>query len=114
MSVGLSLLTYAVLLSVLGPLLLSGRAATRLFPRLGVLAWHVATLSVVGAGVVGGLVLAMPAVPHGLDSLIAACSHGFPDGAAAGGVAAQTAGLVLTGAVLARTAWSVSASLLTG
>lgn len=112
MSVGLSLLAYALLISFLGPLMLSGRGTTRLVPRLGVLAWHAAAVSAVGAGVVGGLALAVPAVPHGVNDFLAACAHAFPDGAtAAGGAAVRTAGLAVAGAVLGRAAWGVLASL---
>lgn len=113
MSVGLSLLAYALLISVLGPLLLRGRGTTRLVPRLGVLAWLAAAMSAVGAGVVGGLALAVPAVPHGVNEFLAACTHAFPGGAtAAGGAAARTAGLSVAGAVLGRAAWGVLASLI--
>ncbi|CAA9228711.1 MAG: Peptidase M48, Ste24p precursor [uncultured Corynebacteriales bacterium] len=121
MSVGLSLLAYAVLVCFLGPLLLSGRGTTRLVPRLGVLAWQAAALSAVGAGVIGGLALAVPAVPHGVNEFLAACTHAFPGGAAtaggaaaAGGAAVRMAGLAVAAAVLGRAAWGVGTSLVIG
>lgn len=112
MSVGLSLLAYTLVISVLGPRLLSGRGTTRRVPRLGVLAWLAAATSAIGAGVVGGFALAVPGVPHNVNDFVAACTHAFPGGAtAAGGSVVRTAGLALAGAVLGRAAWGVLAGL---
>jgi len=77
-SVGLSLLLYVVLLSLVGPRLLTGRAATRLSPRLGVTAWFVTAWSTVSAAVLGGLALAVPELPHSLGEIVAACTHAYP------------------------------------
>jgi Zn-dependent protease with chaperone function len=113
-SVGLSLLLYAILLSLLGPRLLAGRGSTRLSPRLGVTAWFVAAWSTVLAAVLGGLALAIPELPHSLGEVVAACTHAFPHpGAAISAAPVRVGGLVLAAAIASRTSWCVVATLVT-
>jgi Peptidase family M48 len=113
-TVGLSLLLYAVLLSLLGPRLLAGRGATRLSPRLGVAAWLVAACSAVCAAVLGGLAMAVPELPHSLGEVLAACTHAFPhEDGVLGGTAVTAGALVLAAAIAARATWCVLATLVT-
>jgi Zn-dependent protease with chaperone function len=113
-TVGLSLLSYAVLLSMFGPQLLVGRRATSLSPGLGTAAWLAAACSAVSAAVLGGLALAVPELPHSLSEVLAACTDAFPPGdGVMGGRALTATALVLAAAVGSRAAWCVVATLVT-
>ncbi|GAA2445587.1 M56 family metallopeptidase [Actinomadura vinacea] len=114
-----ALLAYAAVLAVLGGRLLRRVGRLERAPRLGLVLWQAATVSVLGAVVLAGLTLVVPAgrPSHGLADILNACqtllqSHyggvKQPVGAYAGlliaaGVSAWTAACVIvTFAVTAR------------
>lgn len=100
MIAAVALLAYAGALALLGPRLLLGRADwLERAPRLGLALWQAATWSVLGAVVLAGLVLVVPAgrASHGLADLLDACQTMLQ--AHYGGVA-QPVG-VITGLIVA-------------
>src|SRR3954470_20191378 len=113
----LALLGYATVLGFTGArLLVRGEWADRA-PRLGIVVWQAAQVSVLAAAVLAGLTLAVPGVwaAHGIAELFDACEmimrthYGTSGGpviagmASAAGVAAWTAGHCVH--ALVTTAW---------
>ena len=107
MTVGAALLAYAVCLGILGPRLIGRARWTARAPLLAIVTYLAAGWSVIAALGLAGLTLAVhaTALGGGLSDLIGACVHrlratyGTP-----GGAMAAELGLILAGAVLARTA----------
>jgi Zn-dependent protease with chaperone function len=106
-TVGAALLAYAVCLGILGPRLIGRARWTARAPLLAIVTYLAAGWSVIAALGLAGLTLAVhaTALGGGLSDLIGACVHrlratyGTP-----GGAMAAELGLILAGAVLARTA----------
>lgn len=114
MIIALILLTYATVLAVAGPRLLTRAKWTDRAPRLGIIAWQSLSAAVVGAVVLAGLALAVPTVPvaAGLADLLRACVMALrAQYASPGGAAAGATGAVLALAVLGRCGYCVLAAL---
>ncbi|GAA2429963.1 M56 family metallopeptidase [Actinomadura vinacea] len=75
MTAAISLLAYAAALGGGGPWLLRRSSWAERSPRLGILVWQAASVSVLGAIMLAGLALVVPIAnaPHGLADLLAAC-----------------------------------------
>lgn len=109
-----SLLTWAILLGVLGPVALRRAGWATRSPRLGLLLWQAASVSLVAALVLGGLALSVPAtvLSGGLSDLLTNCimavrdAYRTPAGAGAAG-----AGLVLAIGVTGRVGWCLAHGL---
>lgn len=109
-----ALLAYAALLLACGPPALARAAWPDRAPRLAIAAWLALAWSAVMSVVLGGVALAVPAVPvsGGLARLLAACvmalrvQYAHPGGAVLAG-----AGAVLAVTVTTRLAWSTAATL---
>jgi Zn-dependent protease with chaperone function len=71
----IALLLYAAVLAIAGPRLLRRSSWTERSPRLGILLWLAAGISVLAAIMLAGLALVIPVarVPHSLADLLAAC-----------------------------------------
>ncbi|MFC5034397.1 M56 family metallopeptidase [Streptomyces sp. DSM 41987] len=114
MSAALILLAYAALLAFAAPRLLARGDWTARAPRLGIIAWQAAAVSLLVSAVLAGLALVVPTVQVSADlaNLFRACVMALRDQyATPGGAAAAAVGAVLALAVLARAAWCVAASL---
>ena len=114
MTVAAVLTVYAVCAGALGSRLLGRAGWTVRAPRLGILTYLAAAWSVVAALGLAGLTLAVQATAlgGGLSRLIGACVLRLRDEyATPGGVAVAGFGLILTGAVAARTAVTAVAYL---
>lgn len=107
MIVAVALLGYATLLALAAPVVLRRGTWTARAPRLAIVAWQAASVSVLTSVVLAGLALAAPTAPLGanlaglLRTCLMALEHGY---ATPGGVGAAMAGLVLAAAVAARSA----------
>ncbi|REE99966.1 M56 family metallopeptidase [Thermomonospora umbrina] len=106
MTAALALLAYAITLGLMGPRLLERSAWTDRAPRLGVLAWQAATVSVLGALVLAGFALVVPIgrASHGLSHLIHACQTMLQSGY--GGVIQPVGAYLGLGSVSALTLWT--------
>jgi len=111
------LVTYAVVLALLGPRLLRGAAWAQQAPRLAVCLWQALSLSVLGATGLAGLALAVPSVPLTTDlaEMLQACVVSLRDSyATPGGAVVAGSGLAVVAALLARVAYCAAAGLLRG
>ena len=107
MTVGAALVAYAACLGILGPRMIARARWTARAPLLAIVTYLAAGWSVIAALGLAGLTLAVhaTALGGGLSHLIGACVHrlratyGTP-----GGAMVAELGLILAGAVLARTA----------
>jgi len=115
-SVALGLLGYGTLLALAGPRLLAALPSATRAPRLGVLLWQVAALSVVASWAVGALALALPVAPvHGLGHLLASCLAAVHDATSSprqGWV--KAVGLAASAAVSMRACWCVAGGAVAG
>lgn len=108
------LLGWAAVIGVAGPRVLHRAAWPQRAPNLGVLMWQAASGSFLGALVLGGLALAVPAtvLSGGLADVLVNCvmavrdAYRSPVGASAAG-----AGLVLAGSVTVRVTWCLASGL---
>ncbi|MHB1534996.1 MAG: M56 family metallopeptidase [Acidimicrobiales bacterium] len=109
-----SLLAYAALLAVAAPAVLGSGSWSARAPRLGIAVWQALSVSAVLSTVLAGLALAATAAPFGtglaalLRSCLMALRHGY---ATPSGVGIPLAGLVLAGAVSARSLACIYAGL---
>jgi Zn-dependent protease with chaperone function len=113
-TVALVLLAYAACAGTLGPRVLARARWTARAPLLGILTYLAAGWSVVAAVGLAGLTLAVhaTALGGGLSLLIGACVRRLRAlYATPGGAAVAEAGLILAGAVLARTALTAAGHL---
>ena len=105
---------YALVLAVVVPRRLRDAAWPVQAPRLGVAAWQVVSVSMVGAPVLAGLSLAVPGsiFSHGLADLLRSCAMAVRSAyATPGGAAAAGTGIVLAGAVSSRVAYCATRAL---
>lgn len=114
MIAALALVAYALTISVLMPRLLPRALWVPRAPKLAIAIWQATTASVIGALILAGLVLAVPApaLADGVAGLLRSCEMAIRDAYAnAGGLALTGTGLVLAGAVAARTTWCLAAAV---
>ncbi|MFI9557594.1 M56 family metallopeptidase [Nonomuraea endophytica] len=110
------LAVYALAAAVLLPRLLTRAHWSERAPRLAIAMWLAACSSVVASAVMGGLAAAIPpdAIGHGLAGLFEACAAllaaGFDTAASSWGARAA---LLLSGLIVARTTYCLSAVLFT-
>ncbi|MET3172725.1 UNVERIFIED_ORG: Zn-dependent protease with chaperone function [Arthrobacter sp. UYCu721] len=115
MTVPIVLMIFAVITSVLGPLLLGRLGWLNRAPRLGLVAWQILSASVVLGAVLAGLSLAVPAIPWTTDlaGLIEACAMALrAEYSTPGGATMSATGAVLALAVIVRTGYCLIAVLL--
>jgi len=115
MIVAAVLFAYAGLLCTLVPRLLRGARWAERAPRLGILVWQAAGVSVPASAAMAGLALTVPTVRVSADlaQLLQACVMALTaQYASPGGAAAGAAGAVLALAVLGRTAWCAGGAVL--
>ncbi len=107
MTIAAVLAGYAACVGVLGSRLLGRAGWMARAPLLGIVTWLAAAWSVVAAAGLAGLTLAVhgSVLGGGLSQLIGACVHRLRDTyGAPGGAAVAGLGLIVAGAVVARTA----------
>ena len=108
------LVGYAVVVGWMVPRVLLRATWTGRAPRLAIAAWQALTGSMLGALILAGLMLAVPAssFADGVAGLLRSCETAvrqpYTD---AGGLASAGGGLVLAGVVLLRSAWSLTFSV---
>lgn len=108
MTAAVVLLSYAVLIAIVGPWTLLAGAWSDRAPRLAIVAWQCLTLSVVAAISLAGVALLIPtaSLSGSLAELLRACAMALSaQYASPGGAAAAATGTVLIVAVLGRLAW---------
>jgi len=108
--VALSLFIYGAMLAVLGPRLIGMLTAGRQTPRLAVVTWQIAAVSVVLAWAAGGVAMATPIPPvDALGHLLTSCITAVHEAAAdPGGRVPQVVGLLLSSVVVARAVWCIT------
>lgn len=114
MIVSAVLLGWAALLAFGAPRALLRGTWTSRAPHLGIVAWQASSVSVLASLVLAGLALAAPVAPFSTDlaAALRACLMTFERGyATPGGVGAAMIGIVLAGAVLARSAYCMTGGL---
>lgn len=114
MIAAIALVAYALAVAVTLPRFLRGAAWTARAPRLAIAFWQAASVSIVGALVLAGLVLALPtaSLAGGLAGVLHSCEMAIREAyASAGGLALTSTGMVLAGTVAARTMWCLTAAL---
>ena len=116
MTAPITLAAFAVVVATLGPWLLRRSTWPNRSPRLGILAWHALSLSIVVSVVLAGVALAVPQVPLSADlaALLSACAAAVQaQYATPGGAALSVTGGVLAVTVVARVAYCLVAGLVT-
>lgn len=114
MIAALSLLSYALTLTVAGPRLMQAGSWADRSPRLAIAAWQALTVTVLASAALAGLALTFPTMTVSADlaELLRACVMAIREQyASPGGAAAGATGAVLSLAILGRTLWCLGAGL---
>ncbi len=116
MTAPITLAVFAVVVATLGRWLLARSAWPDRSPRLGILAWQTAAMSILVSVVLAGLALAVPEIPFSTNvaALLSACTVALRSQyATPGGAALSVTGGMLAVTVVARVGFCLLAGLVT-
>lgn len=109
-----ALITFAVFLALLGPVLLRRSTWLERSPRIGIAAWQALSISLLSAVLLAGSALALPVIPWTTDiaSLIHACAMALREQySTPGGAIVSATGAIAVLAVLARVVYCLASGL---